>query len=132
MDKNYQRVFKMSFASVYPHYVQKAEKKGRTKQELDKVICWLTGYSSKALASQIKEKTDFETFFSEAPALNPNVSKITSEELGKRLRTGSPSIEVVSWEEKDSIKVTVFMLKAGEDKIVGQRLKEELEKASKA
>ena len=63
---------------------------------------------------------------------DPNVAKITSEELGKRLRTGSPSIEVVSWEEKDSIKVTVFMLKAGEDKIVAQRLKEELEKASKA
>jgi len=85
LDKNYQRVFKMSFASVYPHYVQKAEKKGRTKQELDKVICWLTGYSAKALASQIKEKTDFETFFSEAPALNPNVSKITGVVCGVRI-----------------------------------------------
>ena len=85
MDKNYQRVFKMSFASVYPHYVQKAEKKGRTKQELDKVICWLTGYSSKALAKQIKEKKDFETFFSEAPALNPNVSKITGVVCGVRI-----------------------------------------------
>jgi uncharacterized pyridoxal phosphate-dependent enzyme len=62
---------------------------------------------------------------------DPNVN-ITGEELGKRLRTGSPSVEVVSWEEKESIKVTVFMLKAGEDKIVAQRLKEELEKASKA
>ncbi len=85
MDKNYQRVFKMSFASVYPHYVQKAEKKGRTKQELDHVICWLTGYSAKALASQIKEKKDFETFFSEAPALNPNVSKITGVVCGVRI-----------------------------------------------
>jgi hypothetical protein len=85
VDKNYQRVFKMSFASVYPHYVQKAEKKGRTKQELDKVICWLTGYSSKALASQIKEKKDFETFFSEAPALNANVSKITGVVCGVRI-----------------------------------------------
>jgi hypothetical protein len=85
LDKNYQRVFKMSFASVYPHYVQKAEKKGRTKQEVDEVICWLTGYSAKALAKQIKEKKDFETFFSEAPALNPNVSKITGVVCGVRL-----------------------------------------------
>jgi hypothetical protein len=84
LDKNH-RVFKMSFASVYPHYVQKAEKKGRTKQEVDEVICWLTGYSSKALARQIKEKKDFETFFSEAPALNPNVSKITGVVCGVRL-----------------------------------------------
>src|SRR4029450_12180685 len=75
----------MSSASVYPHYVQKAEKKGRTRQELDKVICWLTGYSSKALANQIKEKKDFETFFSEAPALNPNVSKITGVVCGVRI-----------------------------------------------
>jgi len=62
----------------------------------------------------------------------PTVAKLTGEELGKRLRTGSPSIEIVSWEEKESVKVTVFMLKAGEDKIVAQRLKEELEKAGKA
>jgi len=75
----------MSFASVYPHYVQKAEKKGRTKQEVDEVICWLTGYSYKALARQIKEKKDFETLFSEAPALNPNVSKITGVVCGVRL-----------------------------------------------
>ena len=63
---------------------------------------------------------------------DPDVAKITSEELGNRLRAGSPSIEIVSWEEKHSVKVTVFMLKPGEDKIVAQRLKEELEKASKA
>lgn len=84
MDHNH-RVFKMSFASVYPHYVQKAEKKGRTKQEVDEVICWLTGYSSTALARQIKEKKDFETFFSEAPLLNPNVGKITGVVCGVRL-----------------------------------------------
>jgi L-seryl-tRNA(Ser) seleniumtransferase len=63
---------------------------------------------------------------------DPNVTKVTSEELGKRLRAGSPSIEVVSWEEKESIKVTVFMLNDGEHEIVARRLNEELEKASKA
>ncbi|AYB29366.1 aminotransferase class V-fold PLP-dependent enzyme [Chryseolinea soli] len=63
---------------------------------------------------------------------DPNVTKLTSEALGKQLRTGSPSIEIVSWEDKDSVKVTVFMLKTGEDEIVAKRLREELEKASKA
>ncbi|HXT71116.1 MAG TPA: DUF2200 family protein [Vicinamibacterales bacterium] len=57
------RVFKMSFASVYPHYVKKAEKKGRKKKEVDEVICWLTGYTPQALAAQIKQRKDFETFF---------------------------------------------------------------------
>jgi hypothetical protein len=80
-----QRVFKMSFASVYPHYVNKAEKKGRTKKELDQVICWLTGYNARTLADQIKRKTDFETFFQEAPALNPNVTKITGTICGVRI-----------------------------------------------
>jgi hypothetical protein len=80
-----QRVFKMSFASVYPHYVQKAEKKGRTKKEVDQVICWLTGYSPKALAMQIKQKKDFETFFGEAPSLHPNASKITGVICGVRI-----------------------------------------------
>jgi hypothetical protein len=79
------RVFKMSFASVYPHYVQKAEKKGRTKKEVDRVICWLTGYTPQALSKQIKEKKDFESFFNEAPALNPNVSKITGTVCGVRI-----------------------------------------------
>ena len=60
MDKH--RVFKMSFASVYPLYVQKAEKKGRKKKDVDEVICWLTGYSPRALAEQIKRKKDLETF----------------------------------------------------------------------
>lgn len=83
--KNNDRVYKMSFAGVYPHYVQKAEKKGRTKQELDRVICWLTGYTPQALARQIKERKDLQTFFSEAPALNPNVSKITGVVCGVRI-----------------------------------------------
>jgi hypothetical protein len=82
---NNDRVFKMSFAGVYPHYVQKAEKKGRTKKELDRVICWLTGYSPQALAKQIKERKDLETFFSEAPSFNPNASKISGVICGVRI-----------------------------------------------
>jgi hypothetical protein len=80
-----QRVFKMSFAGVYPHYVEKATKKGRTKKELDEVICWLTGYSPHELAKQIKEKRDLETFFAEAPALNPKVREITGVVCGVRI-----------------------------------------------
>ena len=79
------RVFKMSFASVYPHYVQKAEKKGRTKAEVDEVICWLTGYSPQALALQIEQRKDFEAFFSEAPALHPNAAKISGVICGVRI-----------------------------------------------
>jgi len=79
------RVFKMSFAGVYPHYVQKAEKKGRTKEELDTIICWLTGYDQKMLQDQIDKRVNFETFFSEAPELNPNVSKITGVICGYRV-----------------------------------------------
>ena len=83
--KNNQRVFKMSFAGVYPHYITKAEKKGRTKEEVDSIICWLTGYTQKALQKQIEIKVDFETFFAQAPQLNPNVSKITGVICGYRI-----------------------------------------------
>jgi hypothetical protein len=79
------RVFRMSFASVYPLYIQKAERKGRTKEEVDAVIFWLTGYDKKSLHQQIKTKTDFETFFAQAPQLNPNVSKITGVICGNRV-----------------------------------------------
>ena len=79
------RIFTTSFASVYPHYVQKVEVKGRMRQEVDEVICWLTGYSPKALAEQIERKKDFETFFSEAPALHPNASKIAGVICGVRI-----------------------------------------------
>jgi hypothetical protein len=79
------RIFTTSFASVYPHYVHKAEVKGRTHQEVDEVICWLTGYSPRALAEQIERETDFETFFTEAPALHPNASKITGVVCGVRV-----------------------------------------------
>ncbi|WP_271898223.1 DUF2200 domain-containing protein [Candidatus Phyllobacterium onerii] len=65
------RIYTTSFASVYPHSVAKAEKKGRTKTEVDQIICWLTGYDEKGLQTQLEQKTDFETFFAEAPKLNP-------------------------------------------------------------
>lgn len=79
------RIFKMAFSGVYPHYVNKAEKKGRTKEEVDTIICWLTGYSQKQLQDQIEKKVDFETFFGKAPELNPNVSKITGVICGYRV-----------------------------------------------
>jgi hypothetical protein len=79
------RVFKMSFASVYPMYIKKAERKGRTKAEVDDIIFWLTGYNKQSLQEQIDQKKDFETFFSEAPQLNPNVSKITGLICGYRV-----------------------------------------------
>ena len=79
------RIFTTPFASVYPHYVRKAESKGRDRQEVDRVICWLTGYSPEALAEQIERKADFEAFFAEAPTLNPNVDKITGVVCGVRV-----------------------------------------------
>lgn len=79
------RVYKMSFAGVYPHYIAKAEKKGRTKEEVDKIIFWLTGYNKKSLQKHIDKKTDFVTFFAQAPKINPNVSKITGVICGYRV-----------------------------------------------
>ena len=79
------RVYRMSFASVYPMYIQKAEKKGRTKAEVDAIIFWLTGYNKQTLRKQIDKKSDFETFFAQAPAINPNVSKITGVICGYRV-----------------------------------------------
>lgn len=79
------RIYRMSFASVYPHYIRKAEKKGRTKAEVDDVIFWLTGYNKQTLQKHVDDKTDFETFFAQAPQLNPNVSKITGVICGYRV-----------------------------------------------
>ncbi|UOE39803.1 DUF2200 domain-containing protein [Chryseobacterium suipulveris] len=84
MEKNYDRVFKMSFASVYPHYVKKVESKGRTVAELHEVISWLTGYSDKEIQKIIDEKIDFETFFNNAK-LNENALKITGVICGYRV-----------------------------------------------
>jgi hypothetical protein len=79
------KIFGMSFASVYPLYIQKVEKKDRTKAEVDEIIFWLTGYDEKSLEHQIETKVDFEQFFDEAPQLNPNVSLIKGVICGYRV-----------------------------------------------
>jgi len=79
------RIYTTSVASVYPHYITKAEKKGRTKAEVDEIIRWLTGYSQKKLEAQLKKQTDFETFFEEAPHLNPSRTLIKGVICGVRL-----------------------------------------------
>ena len=79
------KIFGMPFASVYPLYIKKVEKKGRTKEEVDEIIFWLTGYDEAALQQQLDNKVDFETFFAQAPQLNPNVSLITGVICGYRV-----------------------------------------------
>lgn len=79
------RVFKMTFASIYPLYIQKVERKGHTQEELDTILHWLTGYDKKRLQKQIDSKVDLETFFAEAPQLNPNVTKIKGLICGYRV-----------------------------------------------
>ncbi len=79
------KIFKTPFATIYPLYIQKAEKKGRTKKEVDAIIFWLTGYNQETLQQQIDRNSDFETFFAEAPNMNPNVSKITGVICGYRV-----------------------------------------------
>lgn len=79
------RVYKITFAAVYPLYIQKAEKKGRTREEVDTVISWLTGYDKTGLQQQADNKNDLETFFSQAPRINPNASKITGVVCGIRV-----------------------------------------------
>ena len=81
------RIFTTSFASVYPLYVQKAENKGRTKEEVDAIIAWLTGYTAKKLEQAIQRKVDFETFLADAPRLNPNVTLITGVVCGVRVES---------------------------------------------
>jgi hypothetical protein len=76
----------MIFADVYPAYIQKAERKGCSKEEVDTIIFWLTGYNNKILKQQIDKKTNFETFFNDAPAFNPNVSKITGTICGYKVK----------------------------------------------
>ncbi len=79
------RIFTTAFASVYPLYVQKAEKKGRSKSEVDEIICWLTGFDEKGLQKQLDEKNDFQTFFGQAPRINPNASLISGIICGYRI-----------------------------------------------
>jgi hypothetical protein len=95
------RVYAMSFASVYPLYVQKAERKGRKKEEVDQVIRWLTGYDKKKLQRAIDTKVDFETFFAQAPRLNPNVALIQGVVCGVRVETISdPLMQKIRWLDK--------------------------------
>ena len=79
------RVFRIKFSSLYPLYVKKAESKGRSKEELDQVICWLTGYSQEGLQAQTGSDSDLETFFGQAPAINPNASLIKGVVCGIRV-----------------------------------------------
>lgn len=79
------RIYTTSVASVYPYYIEKAEKKGRTKAEVDEIICWLTGYSQQELEAQLKKQTDFETLFAEAPLPNPARSLIKGVICGVRI-----------------------------------------------
>lgn len=79
------RIFTTSFSSVYPYYVQKAERKNRTKEEVDQIICWLTGYSQTGLEQQIEQEHDFKTFFAQAPGLHPNSSLIKGVVCGVRV-----------------------------------------------
>lgn len=83
--ENIARIYKMPFASVYPHYIEKAVKNQRNKAEVDEIIFWLTGYNQKTLQEQIDQKNDFEFFFTKAPLINPNASKITGVICGYRV-----------------------------------------------
>jgi hypothetical protein len=100
MDKNL-RVFRYSFASVYPLYVQKAEKKGRTKAEVDAVIAWLTGYEGEALQRALDAKVDLETFFAQAPRMNPNAGLITGVVCGLRVEdVADPLMQKIRYLDK--------------------------------
>ncbi len=79
------KVFKMSFAGVYPHYIAKAEKKGRTREEVHQIIFWLTGYNEQSFQKILDDKTNFEDFFNNAPQINPNAAKITGVICGYRV-----------------------------------------------
>lgn len=86
------RIYTTSFASVYPYYIAKAEKKGRTKEEVDEIIRWLTGYTQKQLEDILHDETDFETFFTKAPKLNPNRKLVTGVICGIRVEEMEDSI----------------------------------------
>ncbi|MGC4086394.1 MAG: DUF2200 domain-containing protein [Polyangiaceae bacterium] len=95
------RIFSTSFASVYPLYLQKAAKKGRTKEEVDEVIAWLTGYAGKQLQRAIDAKLDFETFFAKAPRMNPNVALITGVVCGVRVEdVADPLMQKIRYLDK--------------------------------
>jgi hypothetical protein len=95
------RIFTTEFAKVYPLYVQKAERKNRTKDEVDRIIRWLTGYSQAGLEKQIKQQSDFETFFSQAPAIHPNISLIKGVVCGVRVEeVADPLMQKIRYLDK--------------------------------
>jgi len=99
--KNDYRIPRMKFSMVYPAYVAKAERKNRTREEVDQVICWLTGYSKAGLQQQIKKENDFGTFFAEAPALHPNSSLIKGVVCGVRVEEiEDPLVQKVRYLDK--------------------------------
>ncbi|MGK2926913.1 MAG: DUF2200 domain-containing protein [Lysobacterales bacterium] len=99
--KNDYRIPTMKFSKVYPLYVEKAERKNRTREEVDQVICWLTGYSEAELLQQIKKESDFETFFAEAPAIHPNSSLIRGVICGVRVEEiEDPLVQKVRYLDK--------------------------------
>lgn len=96
-----ERVYKMAFSSVYPLLVQKAERKGRSKSEVNAVICWLTGYDDSGLQAQIVKNINYETFFSEAPQINPNTVKISGVICGHRVEEiEDPLMQKIRWLDK--------------------------------
>jgi hypothetical protein len=95
------RIYTTSFASVYPHYVTKAERKGRTKAEVDEIIRWLTGYTQKKLDAQLKKETDFETFFEQAPGMNPSRKLIKGVVCGVRVEDiEEPTMQEIRYLDK--------------------------------
>ena len=98
---DYKRVFAMRFANIYPLYIQKAENKGRTAEEVDQVLRWLTGYTKAGLKKQIEKKSDLETFFAEAPALHPNSALIKGVVCGIRVEDiADPLMQKIRWMDK--------------------------------
>lgn len=96
-----ERVFRMAFSKVYPLLVQKAERKGRTKEEVDEIIYWLTGYDQVGLQNQLDKNVDYETFFNEAPQINPNAAKITGVVCGVRVENiEDPLMQKIRWLDK--------------------------------
>lgn len=96
-----ERIYKMTFSSIYPMYIHKAERKGRTKEEVDAVIFWLTGYDERGLKAQIDKEADLESFFAEAPKINPNTDKIKGVICGVRVEEiTDPLMQKVRWLDK--------------------------------
>lgn len=98
---NYERAFRMAFARIYPLYIRKAEKKGRTRAELDTVLCWLTGYDAEGLKAQIDRETDLRAFFEEAPLMSPHAQDIKGVICGIRVEDiGDPLMQKIRWMDK--------------------------------